>query len=54
MSLSWAAQHVCLCYIPSKQCFEEMRFFKEAQVSLQSIHVNQKMLSFISWWLLLS
>ena len=33
---------VCLCYIPSKQCFEEMRFFKEVQFSLQSIHFNQK------------
>ena len=42
MSLSCAAQHVCLCYIPSKQCFEEMRFFKEVQFSLHSIHFNQK------------
>ena len=33
---------VCLCYIPSRQCFEEMRFFKEVQFSLQSIHFNQK------------
>ena len=24
---------VCLCYIPSKQCFEEMRFFKEVQLN---------------------
>ena len=24
---------VCLCYIPSRQCFEEMRFFKEVQFS---------------------
>jgi len=32
---------VCLCYIPSKQCFEEMRFFKEVHFSLQSIHFNQ-------------
>ena len=33
---------VCLCHIPSKQCFEEMRFFKEVQFSLHSIHFNQK------------
>ena len=32
---------VCLCCIPSKQCFEEMKFFKEVQFSLQSIHFNQ-------------
>ena len=33
---------VCLCYIPSRQCFEEMRFFKEVQFSSQSIHFSQK------------
>ena len=33
---------VCLCYIPSRQCFEEMRFFKEMQFSLQSVHFNPK------------
>ena len=33
---------VCLCYMPSKQCFEEMRFFKEVQFFLQSIHFNKK------------
>ena len=31
-----------LCYIPSRQCFEEMRFFKEVQFSFQCIHFNQK------------
>ena len=35
-------QVVCVCYIPSKQCFEEMGFFKEVQFSLQSIHFNLK------------
>ena len=33
---------VCLCYILSEQCFKEMRFFKEVQFSLESIHFNQK------------
>jgi len=28
--------------MPSKQCFEEMRFFKEVQFFLQSIHFNKK------------
>jgi len=28
--------------MPSKQCFEEMRFFKEVQFSFQSIHFNKK------------
>ena len=32
---------VCLCYIPSRQCFEEMRFFREARFSLQSIHFKK-------------
>ena len=69
----------CLCYIPSKPCFEEMRFLKEEHFSLQSIHFHwvsalglklekqnvlkkggghplqpKKLLSFTSWWLLLS
>ena len=33
---------LCLCYIPV--CFEEMRFFKEVQFSLHSIHFNQNKL----------
>ena len=33
---------VCLCYISGRQCFEEMRFFKEVQFSLQSIRFDQK------------